>query len=490
MPRQAWRLYLAVLLTVLAGFFFAAPAGWIAVWWQVAVGYVATAAILVGAWHNTGDRPAWCWFAVGVFANSSGILVEAIVTHIGTPEYGSIPSLADVSYLILYPAFVVGLALLIRKRTASRDWGTLVDAAMVVAGLSLPAWIFLIRPGTGNPGLGLEGHLVSVAYPVGDVMLIAMMVRLQLGARRPRAAALCLMTASLVAFVCADTAWAVFHLIAPANDVIQRLTETTSLLAYVLFGAAALHPSARQVGEQERPAAPRVSIAMILLFSAAALVAPALLVFQVSQRRVTDGLAIAVGCSAVILLAAIRMSQLVRKLEQQNTRIMELSHTDDLTGLPNRRGWIIELPRAIERARRDGGLLSVAMLDMDHFKRFNDDHGHPAGDKLLTDATKAWQRRLRNVDYLARYGGEEFLVFLPDVGGVRAGQVVDRLRGDTPLGQTFSAGVATWDGRETSDELVARADTALYVAKQSGRNRTILFDGRQAPHPANPPAST
>jgi diguanylate cyclase (GGDEF)-like protein len=130
------------------------------------------------------------------------------------------------------------------------------------------------------------------------------------------------------------------------------------------------------------------------------------------------------------------------------------------------------------------------MLDMDHFKRFNDDHGHPAGDKLLTDATNAWQKRLRAVDYLARYGGEEFLVFLPDVGGARAGQVVDRLRGDTPLRQTFSAGVATWDGRETSDELVARADTAMYAAKQAGRNRTILSDGRQAPHTANPPPTT
>jgi diguanylate cyclase (GGDEF)-like protein len=353
---------------------------------------------------------------------------------------------------------------------------------MVVAGLSLPAWIFLIRPGTVNPGLSLPGHLVSVAYPVGDVMLIAMMVRLQLGAPRPRAAALRLMTASLVAFVCADTAWAIFHLIAPANDVTQRLTEDTSLLAYVLFGAAALHPSARHVGEQERPAAPRVSVAMILLFSTAALVAPALLVFQVSRRGVTDGLAIAIGWTTVILLAAIRMSLLARKLEQQNTRIMELSHTDDLTGLPNRRAWIIELPQAIERARRNGGLLSVAMLDMDHFKRFNDYHGHPAGDTLLTDATNAWQKRLRDVDYLARYGGEEFLVFLPDVGSVRAGRVVDQLRGDTPLGQTFSAGVATWDGCETSDELVVRADRALYAAKQAGRNRTMLSDGRQARH--------
>ena len=80
------------------------------------------------------------------------------------------------------------------------------------------------------------------------------------------------------------------------------------------------------------------------------------------------------------------------------------------------------------------------------------------------------------MDYLARYGGEEFIVLLPDADSTRAGEVVDRLRDVTPLGQTFSAGVATWDGRETSDELVARADTGLYQAKQSGRNRTLAAE--------------
>jgi diguanylate cyclase (GGDEF)-like protein len=118
------------------------------------------------------------------------------------------------------------------------------------------------------------------------------------------------------------------------------------------------------------------------------------------------------------------------------------------------------------------------MIDLDRFKLFNDNHGHPAGDRLLTAAGTAWQQRLRELDYLARYGGEEFLVLLPDIEEVRAGQVVDRLRDDTPLNQTFSAGIATWDGRETSDELVARADTAMYIAKQSGRNRTVLATQR------------
>jgi diguanylate cyclase (GGDEF)-like protein len=472
MPRQAWRNYLAVLLAASAGFILAAPGGWLGVWWQVVIGYSATAAILVGAWRNRRNRAAWCCFAVGVFANSTGILVEAIVTDLGRPDSLSSPPLADAFYLIVYPAVALGLALLIRRHSASRNWGPLVEATMVLAGLGLPAWIFLIDPATGDSSL-------SAVYPIGDVVLVVLMVRLLLGAGRPRASALWLMTGSLVAFVCADTAWAAFNAIPwPPPDIVLRLTAATSLLAYVLFGSAALHPSAGEIGEHDRPAVPRVSIAMIGLFTAAALTAPGLLIFQVAQHRVKDGLAIAVGCITLVLLAATRMSQLVRQLERQTTKVRELSYTDDLTGLPNRRAWTIELARRIERARRDGTVLSVAMLDLDRFKLFNDNHGHPAGDRLLTAAGTAWQQRLRELDYLARYGGEEFLVLLPDVEEVRAGQVVDRLRDDTPLSQTFSAGIATWDGRETSDELVARADTAMYIAKQSGRNRTVLATQR------------
>ena len=116
-------------------------------------------------------------------------------------------------------------------------------------------------------------------------------------------------------------------------------------------------------------------------------------------------------------------------------------------------------------------LPDLSVYDLDRFKLFNDTYGHPAGDRLLKSAAAAWQDRLRSVDYLARYGGEEFIVLLPSADSAQAVAVIDRLREGTPLGQTFSSGVATWDGTETSDELVARADTGLYAAKENGRNR-------------------
>jgi diguanylate cyclase (GGDEF)-like protein len=318
---------------------------------------------------------------------------------------------------------------------------------------------------------------------VGDVVLIGMAVRLQLGARH-RTPSFWFMCASLLAFTAGDTAWAVFNQLQwNPSDLVQAILKVIFLSAYVLFGAAALHPSARQVGGRDRPQAPRLSPALIGLLTVASLIAPVVLIYQAARHHITDGLAIAIGCLTLILLVVTRMAQLLHQLEQQSQKVRELSHTDELTGLPNRRAWLVELPRAIEHARRQGVALSVAMLDLDHFKMFNDTYGHPAGDRLLKAAGAAWQERLRGADYLARYGGEEFLVLLPDADGTRACEVIERLRVATPLGQTFSAGVATWDGRETSEELVARADTPLYAAKQAGRNRTLRAEAA-GPEPA------
>jgi diguanylate cyclase (GGDEF)-like protein len=116
----------------------------------------------------------------------------------------------------------------------------------------------------------------------------------------------------------------------------------------------------------------------------------------------------------------------------------------------------------------------VALLDLDHFKAFNDRRGHQAGDRFLREAAAGWRGALREVDLLARYGGEEFGVILPGCRPDEAAEIVDRLRALTPEGETTSAGVAVWDGAEPADALVARADRALYRAKRGGRDVTVV----------------
>jgi diguanylate cyclase (GGDEF)-like protein/PAS domain S-box-containing protein len=154
-------------------------------------------------------------------------------------------------------------------------------------------------------------------------------------------------------------------------------------------------------------------------------------------------------------------------------RLAELSRTDELTGLPNRRAWEELLDRELRVARRTGLALSVVMLDLDFFKAYNDQHGHQGGDRLLWLAGHLWRESLRDTDVLARWGGEEFGLLLPACDAASARLLLERLH-ELPLdGVTFSAGIAEWDGTSSSEALIGQADAALYAAKRAGRNRTL-----------------
>jgi diguanylate cyclase (GGDEF)-like protein/PAS domain S-box-containing protein len=158
-------------------------------------------------------------------------------------------------------------------------------------------------------------------------------------------------------------------------------------------------------------------------------------------------------------------------------RLAVEASTDPLTGLPNRRAWDAALDAGIERARVTGEPLVLALLDLDHFKRFNDERGHLAGDALLQALATLWPTVLRSSDVLARYGGEEFVVLLPACGPAEAQRTLDRLRMVTPEAQTCSIGFALWDGSEPARSLMARADAALYAAKAAGRDCVVTAPG-------------
>jgi diguanylate cyclase (GGDEF)-like protein len=151
-----------------------------------------------------------------------------------------------------------------------------------------------------------------------------------------------------------------------------------------------------------------------------------------------------------------------------------MAETDELTGLPNRRAWDQIIRRAVGYAARTHRALCVAVVDLDHFKAYNDEHGHLAGDRLLKAAAARWRTALRASDTLARYGGEEFAIVLPGCSALEATAVLERLRLVTPEEQTCSVGLAEWRASESYSDLVARADEALYAAKRSGRDGLVL----------------
>jgi diguanylate cyclase (GGDEF)-like protein len=187
-----------------------------------------------------------------------------------------------------------------------------------------------------------------------------------------------------------------------------------------------------------------------------------------------------VAFSALSLLVALLLANSLGKALAESGLLMkqlaELARVDGLTSLPNRRAWDEELMKALHRARRTSQPCSVALLDLDHFKRYNDTHGHQAGDALLRETARALSAKLRAGDLIARYGGEEFALLLHGCDGANALKFFDRLHGAALEGQTFSAGVAESDGAEEGSAAVQRADEALYRAKAGGRNRTVLAE--------------
>jgi diguanylate cyclase (GGDEF)-like protein len=141
--------------------------------------------------------------------------------------------------------------------------------------------------------------------------------------------------------------------------------------------------------------------------------------------------------------------------------------TDPLTGLVNRRAWEAEAGRALAHAQRTGEPVTVAVLDLDHFKEVNDRSGHEAGDVLLRELTARWSGQLREADLLGRYGGDEFVLCLPGTDAAGTGEILDRMAACHAFG--WSVGTATAGPRDTLGSLLARADADLYAHKRSGR---------------------
>jgi len=183
-------------------------------------------------------------------------------------------------------------------------------------------------------------------------------------------------------------------------------------------------------------------------------------------------------------VAAVQRAQLLESTMADNRRLEVLAHTDPLTAVLNRRALTERLTAEFERVKRYESTVSLLLIDIDHFKRVNDSYGHLVGDDVLTDVGRLLQGAVRSVDVVARYGGEEFVIALPETGEAGATTFAERVRemieahpftynGDSELQLTASIGVASYPspGMETVEDLLARADQALYRAKAEGRNR-------------------
>jgi PAS domain S-box/diguanylate cyclase (GGDEF) domain len=280
-------------------------------------------AVVVGIRRN---RPSyalpWWLFAVGICLFWMGDVYTysypTYILHHDVP----FPSIGDAIYLIVYPALFLGLLLLVRRRNPQRNRNTLIDAAILTLGLSLLSWVLLIAPYLHDPTLGLLPKLVSVAYPLGDVILLAAAIRLVLdsGPRRP---AFNLLSASIVLLLVTDFVYGVMTLDNAFHH--QLLLDLGWISFLLLWGAAALHPSMVELQEPIRDREATLTPLRLSLLAGASLVAPVCVLLKELRRGDLD--LIMVICASIVLFALVvmRMVDLVRQQERSATRERLLS---------------------------------------------------------------------------------------------------------------------------------------------------------------------
>ena len=464
-PALAWLTVPGAIL-LLALLYVALPYGQLASALYVAATLLAALAVAAACWRRSNlYRPAaWLMIAAALALATAGHAVWYWLDLHGLEPF---PSVADAFYLGVYPLFAAALWML--GRDSGGNDGALTDGLMLGVSAGVLGWALLIAPYIYDPELTLLQIVVSAAYPVADLMLLPLLLRLVF-LHRMRIHAHQLLLAGMLAYLAADLLYAYGN----ATDWYAPggLTDAFWLIAYALFAAAVWHPSARRI-PRSRASMTELTQRRLFVLGAASLLVPGIILFTAGDA--VDSVRVAAIASILLFLLVMhRMAGLIRTTREQAEALEHLACTDPLTGATNRRHLAAELGREMARAERTNAPLALAFLDVDYFKAYNDRHGHSAGDTLLTGLVAAWRQELRPTDTLARFGGEEFVVLIPGTDIDSARGIVERLRGSIPEAQTCSAGIAMHQPGEPADTLLSRADQALYRAKADGRDRTVV----------------
>jgi len=316
-----WQLYLAAGAVVCALYVFVPPfAGSGPV--MNLLGLSAVIAIVVGVRrHRPASPRPWWWFAGGLTLFWLGDLYTYSYPRLFGADV-PFPSFGDAVYLLVYPVLMVGLVMLVRRRNPESDRAGVIDSMIMTLGLALPSWVALIEPYLHDPSLPVLPKLVSVAYPLGDIVLLAAAIRLAVDAGK-RQPAFYMLTSSIVALLVTDFFYGVVTL--HGNYHGQVILDVGWISFYLLWGAAALHPSMRGLEQAAPDRAPRLTPLRLALLTCASLIAPALELTQ--ELRIGDpAMLVTIAASGVLFaLVVVRMAGLVRQQERSFARERILS---------------------------------------------------------------------------------------------------------------------------------------------------------------------
>ncbi len=425
-------------------------------------------------------RRAWKIIAVSFLCYWLGDTIWTLEENLGSAPF---PSVADAAYIIFYPLLLWGVLSFptAPRRGADRAKLWLDTGTVMVAGYML-LWYFALGPTSRQTGSTPLETTVSLAYPIGDLVLIFAITRILLSQpARGLGRAMGILASGLVLFVIADVAFAALSL----NDAYEGGDWPDSLwmVAQVLMAVAAQYQNwhASRVTPEEMTETKRFKqfspLPYVAVFGSFGLLA----VVGWNEAAYPLG-GLMLGAVGITALVVSRQVAALRENLHLMTELHELASTDVLTGLQSRRHFFETAEREFYLARRHGRALSAMMIDIDHFKVVNDSYGHATGDAALEMLAGACRDSLRATDLMGRYGGDELVALLPEndvddalaaAGRIRAaidGSVLDVDGHQMRI--TISVGVATAEGAADLAQLLRRADRALYEAKQAGRNTT------------------
>jgi diguanylate cyclase (GGDEF)-like protein len=482
---RLWRAYMLGGVLAIAGYLFV-PDGVPRDVAYIAVGLSCVVALLVGIRVNRPVNPrAWYLMAAGQLSWVAGDAIYSWYADVrGVVPF---PSIADALYLVAYPLLAAGFALFVRARQRSRDFGAVIDSVIVTLGLGLLSWLFVAGP-LLDGSESISTQLISLAYPAADILLLGLLVRLIAtpGARTPTFR---LLTSAAAMLVVADNAYAVIAANYSAGPI-----DLLWLASYILWGAAALHPSMRTLSEPSTQRSAPFTNWRLAALTIAVLIAPVALAVELIVEVHLDAWPVAI-CSILLFLLVmgrmrITVSDIVvstRKRDELQDELVHQAAHDSLTELPNRAHVIGLLEAALHRGQRSGSLVGLLFVDLDGFKAVNDAHGHRAGDQVLRQTAQRMREQVRRGDTVGRLGGDEFVVLMEPLPDVEA--IIDLARriiatislpmriagGAVSIGA--SVGVAlNSDGSTDAHQLLHHADVAAYRAKSAGRGRMEIFD--------------